>query len=730
MGKATGMISIDFLVLLRTSLAIEMPPFFTRFPLPRLQPAALSAVFLVTLAIFVLVANHRRPINRIWALLLLFLALWQGGIAMTYWYSDHIFLRLAVLFGACGICTCGLLIETIASPWRSLPSRLRRISLQLALLPLYFLSFSRWWLIPSVLPLSTYERGPIFWLLDIVGFLWMISLLTHSVYLIRQKKVPGIARSELLALVVLIISGSVTYIVTFVFGGLLNISHASWRAPSIFVAGLSIVTVLLVRNEIFDLRDFRKGFVLLSARGLIYIATGFLCIAFLSGLGQITVFFRFALGIVLIFALMTLPIFDRKLHHLVDRQFISQDFLHAQEAINALIEKTQQPSNLHTQFVEVLRRWSDGSPNVFLSDAFFIAAWPSEPIPPDLLHHLVERKWSTPEILDRQGSQQQELGYLLLHQIGAIVCVTAESGEKLVAAFETRRSQRPFVSRELREAHELLRLIQLGLSFAKVSRKLLGSERLNFYAQYAPQFAHELRNGLYLQNQLLRAIAEGRTADVLPSDARIGLERIEQVDRLCEHFLNVRALYDRPICEVDFKAAVMKTIDGATSQFVKEAHVAFRTSILTPPNLCALANPELFSMAVHNLLKNAVEALEDVDRPKTIEVSATLHLETVHLLIHDNGPGLSNSRLQDPFTPSLSYKRSGMGLGLAIARDCIEAMGGTIGVRLSDSDGTCFEITLNCVPSRGNPDIFNEAPPMPNGSGNIGIPNSTYKFIL
>jgi len=676
-----------------------MQTFSGHTSLPRLQPAALSSVFLVTLAILVLIANHRRPINRIWALLLLFLALWQGGIAMTYWYSNHIFLRLAVIFGACGICTGGLLKETIISPWRSLRNRLRRISLQLALLPLYFLSFTKWWLIPKAATKDVYERGPFFWLLDGIGFLWLTTLLLHSVRLIRNKKVLGIARSELIALVVLITSGFITYIGTFVVGGILNIAHASWRAPTILVAGLSVVTVLLVRNEIFDIRDFRKGFVLLSARALVYIAIGFLCIAFLSGLGQITVFSRLVLGMALISALVTLPIFDRKLGQLVDRQFVSQDFLDAQGAINVLIEKPQLPSDLHSQFVDALVRWSDGSPNVFLSDAFFIAPWPSAPIPASLLQHLVERKWSTPEILDRQGSREEELVYLLVHQVAAIVCVTGQSGDKLVAAFETRRSQRPFVSRELREAHELLRLIQLGLSFAKVSRKLLGSERLNFYAQYAPQFAHELRNGLYLQNQLLRAIAEGRNQDVLPSDARIGLERIEQVDRLCDHFLNVRALYDRPICEVDFKETLQKTIDAAASHFMKNAQVVLRTNILTPPNLCALANPELLSMAVHNLLKNAVEALENVDRPRAIEISATVHLETVHLLIRDNGPGLSDTRMRDPFTPGLSYKRRGMGLGLAIARDCIEAMGGTIGVRLSDSDGTCFEITLNCVTS-------------------------------
>lgn len=675
---------------------IALQSLVPRIGLPRFSPAALSAIFLAALAILVLVANHRRPINRIWALVLFFSALWQGGVALAFFYPGSFFLRFAVFFGACSICAVGLLKETIVSPWRSLQSRLKRIRLQLALLPLFFLAFSKWWLVPFSNARGPYERGLIFLALDVITILWISTLLLHGVHLIYQKKVTGIARSELIALVVLLASGSISYIGTFIFGGMLNIIHAPWRASSILVAGLSVVTVLLIRNEIFDIRDFRKGFVLLSTRGLIYIVICFLCIAFLFELREMTVLSRFALGIALILSLVTLPIFDRKLRRLVDRQFISHDFLEAQGAINPLIAETKQPSDLHSGLVGVLERWSDGSPKVFLSDAFFITSWPAEPIPNDLLQHLAERKWTTPEIIDRQGSRQAFLRYLLNNHIAAAVCFTAQSGERLIAAFETRMSQRPFASRELREAHELLGFMQLSLSFAKVNRKLLGTERINFYAQYAPQFAHELRNGLYLQNQLLRAIAEGRSADVLPSDAKAGLERIEQIDRLCDHFLNIRALYDRPIREIDLRELLLKSIDEKTLRFMAGTQIVFRTSIRTPPNLHALANPDLFGMAVHNLLKNAVEALENIERPRTVEINATMHLEKVHLLIHDNGPGLPKERERDPFVPSLSYKRSGMGLGLAIARDCIEAMGGTIGVRLSSPEGTCFEITLNC----------------------------------
>jgi signal transduction histidine kinase len=79
-----------------------------------------------------------------------------------------------------------------------------------------------------------------------------------------------------------------------------------------------------------------------------------------------------------------------------------------------------------------------------------------------------------------------------------------------------------------------------------------------------------------------------------------------------------------------------------------------------------------------------------------IEVKAAVHFEKARILVRDNGPGMPANRREDPFSPGLSLKKGGMGLGLSIVRDCIEAMGGSIGLRPFDGSGACFEITLAC----------------------------------
>jgi len=396
-------------------------------------------------------------------------------------------------------------------------------------------------------------------------------------------------------------------------------------------------------------------------------------------------------------ALTCLPFLDSKLRRFVTRGFESQDFLTAQAATNALIEQAHDTSSLHAHFVEVLRRWS-GSSAIFLSDASHAASWPTQPIPTALLSHVSEHKWTTPEILDRLSTTPPDVfDYTVDHQVAAIVCYTAQSGDRLMAAFKVRESRRAFLSRELREAHELLRTMQFGLSFVHMSQRLRGNERLNFYAQYAPQFAHELRNSLYFPTQLLRAVEAGRAIDVRSHDARTGLERITQVDRLCDHFFNAGALFNQPVQPIDFADALTTILDRAAAQFGAAADVELRFNCPVQKSLQVRANVDLLSMALLNLLKNSVEAMAATAQPRLIDLTVSLQFERLHLFIRDTGPGLPEDRKLHPFSPGISHKRKGMGLGLSIARDCIEAMGGTIGLRSTGPEGICFEITLNCV---------------------------------
>jgi two-component system CitB family sensor kinase len=137
-------------------------------------------------------------------------------------------------------------------------------------------------------------------------------------------------------------------------------------------------------------------------------------------------------------------------------------------------------------------------------------------------------------------------------------------------------------------------------------------------------------------------------------------------------------------------------VDNARIQIREISGAEVELKIEALEDTKVLANPDMLGIAIQNLLLNAADVLAGLPFPKLIEVKAAVHFEKARILVRDNGPGMPENRREDPFSPGLSLKKGGMGLGLSIVRDCIEAMGGSIGLRPYDGSGACFEITLAC----------------------------------
>lgn len=111
-------------------------------------------------------------------------------------------------------------------------------------------------------------------------------------------------------------------------------------------------------------------------------------------------------------------------------------------------------------------------------------------------------------------------------------------------------------------------------------------------------------------------------------------------------------------------------------------------------NIKANLNAELFEWVLENLIKNALDAIDNKEGRVDISISETNR--NVEIEVADNGKGIDLKRRKDVFRPGYSTKRRGWGLGLSLSKRIIEGYhGGKIFVKSSaPGEGTTFKILL------------------------------------
>ncbi|MCC2958470.1 ATP-binding protein [Massilia sp. IC2-477] len=116
--------------------------------------------------------------------------------------------------------------------------------------------------------------------------------------------------------------------------------------------------------------------------------------------------------------------------------------------------------------------------------------------------------------------------------------------------------------------------------------------------------------------------------------------------------------------------------------------VAFR-QLGELPQEAAWIDAAQMEQALLNLLKNAHESGSS---PDAVELQVRRVQDAIRIDVLDRGTGMSEAVLTNALVPFYSTKRSGTGLGLALAREIAEAHGGRI--LLSNRDGGGLAVTL------------------------------------
>ena len=95
-----------------------------------------------------------------------------------------------------------------------------------------------------------------------------------------------------------------------------------------------------------------------------------------------------------------------------------------------------------------------------------------------------------------------------------------------------------------------------------------------------------------------------------------------------------------------------------------------------------------------NLLLNAAQAMMTQNSAKEIVVYFKCKGDIVQVDVADSGPGIDPLKLERIFDPFFTTKPDGMGMGMAICRNCIDAQGGNIWATSGPGEGTVIHFTL------------------------------------
>jgi len=228
--------------------------------------------------------------------------------------------------------------------------------------------------------------------------------------------------------------------------------------------------------------------------------------------------------------------------------------------------------------------------------------------------------------------------------------------------------------------------------------ELIFMSRFTALGEMASTLAHELNQPLtavasYL-NGARRLLNAGRPGDAvmardaIDSAAAQALRAGQIIKRLREFV--ARGESERQIEDL---RKLVEEASGLALVGAKEngTRVSFA---FDPQARFVLADKIQIQQVLLNLIRNAVEAMQEVTTRHLTLSTQLLDASTAEIAVTDTGPGLAPEVLAKLFQPFVTTKAHGMGVGLSISRTIVEAHGGRLFAEPNPGGGTVFRLTL------------------------------------
>lgn len=227
-------------------------------------------------------------------------------------------------------------------------------------------------------------------------------------------------------------------------------------------------------------------------------------------------------------------------------------------------------------------------------------------------------------------------------------------------------------------------------------KKLMEAERIRTWQDIARKMAHEIKNPLspirVSAETLMKAFRKKPDGfeKILEESTSVISEEVQRIRKIVDEFVEFARLPAPKKTLSDLN----KVIEQASSLYrgMDNLSIEFRPGEVRK----FYFDPDQITRVVHNLLKNAVEAFGGGKGRIVIETAehAAFDSPVAVVAVADNGPGMTEEVKSRLFTPYLTTKQDGSGLGLNICQRIVMEHGGSIELDSKPGSGTTITFTL------------------------------------
>ncbi len=248
---------------------------------------------------------------------------------------------------------------------------------------------------------------------------------------------------------------------------------------------------------------------------------------------------------------------------------------------------------------------------------------------------------------------------------------------------------------------------QIILSTIKNIQNVLEEQETEAWQKLIRVLTHEIMNSITpiaslssTLDLMLKDITEGN------SDQKLDMESVIEIQQALQtinkrstgllHFVNTYRNLTR-VPKPNFRIFPVKelitNVQLLMEEELRQNEIKLITSVI-PPDIEFSADEQLLEQVLINMVKNAVQALNNRPDPKIVIKAFINKRGRLTIQVKDNGHGILKEVLDKIFIPFFTTRPKGSGIGLSLSRQIMRLHGGTITAGSEPDVGTTFTLTF------------------------------------